>query len=258
MLLVILPKVYVVLRLVIYGIHVTVAKWCRRRRDASVELILSVVSERIVLCKEALLLKAVVEVDLVDQLDGVAHLVLHASKVLLLQHFRVIMNSIIVFHDFFVEGQSLFKLLIDFVCKCPDILDLVWDWALSVVDSFLDGYDSFSSQVELDASQSESVVRIRPIFLHFYGLLELLLSLARLVILLVVAGQIEDGWCVLRVELESLLVAIQSGGQRFVVLVEHNTLVIPVLRVQVRVEALATIGETHARSFDPLLGCLVL
>ena len=39
-----------------------------------------------------------------DQLDGVAHLVLHASKVLLLQHFRVVMNGIIVFHDFFVEG----------------------------------------------------------------------------------------------------------------------------------------------------------
>ena len=126
------------------------------------------------------------------------------------------------------------------------------------MDSFLDGYDSFSSQVKLDASQSESVVRIRPIFLHFDGLFKLLLSLARLIILLVVAGQIEDGWSVLRVELESLLVAIQGGGQRLVVLVEHDTLVVPVLWVQVGVEALATVGETHARCFDLLLGRLVL
>lgn len=102
---------------------------------------------RIVLAKKTLLLETMVEIDIMDHLDGVFHLVLHPLDVGFLQHLSVIVDRFICFHDFSVESEGFVKLLVDFVGQGTHVLNLVRDWALSIVDGFLDGSHSFTCKV---------------------------------------------------------------------------------------------------------------
>ena len=69
------------------------------------------------------------------------------------------------------------------------------------MNCFFDRGHCLASEIELDTSKCETIVGIGPVLLNLDCLLELLLRLLRLIILLIVAGEIEDGWGVLRIEL---------------------------------------------------------
>ena len=168
----------------------------------------------------------------------------------LLNQVIVVPNRLVVLHDHLVALEGFHKPEVNFVSKGTHVEDLTWDLVslgLRVVDGFLDGSDRLASQTQLDASESEPVVSVGPIFPDRDRLLELLLRLRVLVILLVVASEVENGWRVRRVQLEGLLVALQCRLKGIIVLIEHNALMVPELWVHVGVDLLGSRGGTLAR-----------
>ena len=164
--------------------------------------------------QETLLRESVEEVNFPVQTARVSHLVLllHLS-VDLLNHVEVVPDRSVVLHDHLVALERPLELQVNFVGQGTHVEDLRWNLALRVVNRLFNGVDSFPGLIQLDASQGQAVVRIRPVLAHPYSLLKLRFGLRVLLILLVVAGEVEDRRCVRRVQLERLLVALEGRLQ---------------------------------------------
>lgn len=76
---------------------------------------------RIVGPKEALLYKAVVQVDFLNNLGGIFHLILHILGVNGLYHPHIVKNRLIILHNLLIEHESLVKLVVHFVGQCADV-----------------------------------------------------------------------------------------------------------------------------------------
>lgn len=95
------------------------------------------------------------------------------------------------------------------------------------------------------AAKSQAVVSVRPAFLDSDRLLELAESLLVLAELLESARQVEDGGLVVLVQLEGLTVALE----RLLILlhgVQHDSLMVPVVRLKVRLGHLRITGSVVA------------
>lgn len=94
--------------------------------------------------------------------------------------------------------------------------------------------DCFLVPLQFQAAKSQSVVSVRPILLDVNSVQEPPKSLLVLAELLISASQVEDTGFVIFVEDQSLVVTIQRILV-FLHLVQDNTFMVPVVRVQVNV-----------------------